>query len=183
MKKSAALIVTMSLVSLLTACSTTNSVPYKSSTANVIAIQNALKASGKKLSVGNFKAGAGVDENLACRLMGPINVAPGKTFSTYVQEAFQEELFLAQAYDPNSPIVINGELEKLSFSSVSPANWNIALRVSTKNNPGYTSAVTYTFDTSFDAYSACQNVANAFGPAVQELLKKVVNDPQFSKLN
>lgn len=183
MKKSAAFLVTISLVSLLTACSTTNSVPYKSSTANVIAIQNALKSSGKKLSVGTFKAAAGVDENLACRLMGPINVAPGKTFSTYIQEAFQEELFLAQAYDPNSPIVINGELEKLSFSSVSPANWNIALRVSTKNNPGYTSTVTYTFDTSFDAYSACQNVANAFGPAVQDLLKKVVNDPQFSKLN
>lgn len=57
-----------------------------------------------------------------CRLMGPVKVAPGKTMSTFIKEAFQEELFLAQAYDTNAPVKIEGQIQKMSFSSVSPAN-------------------------------------------------------------
>lgn len=167
---------------LLGACSTTNSVPYKASTANVISIQNTVGDSNIKVSVGTFKVAAGVDDALTCRLMGPISVAPGKSIPTYIEEAFQEELFLARVYDPQSRVAINGEIQRLSFSSVSPASWDIGLRVSSIKSPGYSVAVNYQFDTSFDAFSACKNVANAFGPAVQALLKQVVNDPQFPQL-
>lgn len=43
-------------------------------------------------------------------------------------------------------------------------------------------AVKYKYDTSFDAWSACKNVADAFAPAVQELLGKVVSNPKFIQL-
>ena len=163
-------------------CSTTNSIPYKASTSNVITLQNTLKANNTKVTLGTFTMGNGVTEELMCRLMGPVKVAPGKTLSAYIKEAFQEELFLAQAYDTNAPVTIEGRIEKLSFSSVSPANWEIAMRVSSNKSPGYTVAVKYNYETSFDAWSACKNVADAFSPAVQELLRQVVADPQFTKL-
>lgn len=171
------------LTLLLGACSTTNSIPYKASTANVISIQNSLGESNAKVSVGSFQVAAGVNQDLTCRLMGPISVAPGKTIPAYIEEALQEELFLARAYDPSSPIAITGQIQELSFSSVSPASWNLGLQVSSSQLPaGYSVSVNYQFDTSFDAFSACKNVANAFGPAVQALLKQVVNNPQFSRL-
>jgi hypothetical protein len=163
-------------------CSTTNSIPYKASTSNVITIQNTLKASNTKVTLGTFSMGSGVTEELLCRLMGPVKVAPGKTLSAYIKEAFQEELFLAQAYDTNASVKIEGQIEKLAFSSVSPANWEISMRVSSNKSPGYTVAVKYNYDTSFDAISACRNVADAFAPAVQELLRQVVSNPQFTQL-
>lgn len=167
---------------LMYGCSTTNSIPYKASIANVVSLQQVLKAGGIKISVGNIHTASGIEENLMCRLMGPVKVAPGKSLSQYIKEAFEEELFLAQVYSPNAPVAIDGRIEELSFSSISPANWKISMNVKSNKHPGYTVSVNYGFNTSFDAWSACKNVADAFGPAVQELLKRVVTHPQFKLL-
>jgi len=170
------------LAFLVAGCETTNSIPYKASTANVISIQQSLQAQGKKVSVGSVTLAPGVEESPLCRLNGPVKVAPGKSLSQYIKDAFQEELFMAQVYQANAPTVIDGRLEALSFSSVSPASWNITMSVKSNTSPGYTVSVKYPFETSWTAYSACKNVADAFGPAVQELLKQVVTHPQFSAL-
>jgi len=166
----------------LVGCSTTNSNPYKASTTNVLTVQNALKPTNTKVQLGNFALANGVTEELTCRMLGPVNVAPGKNLTTFIKESFQEELFLAQVYDTQASNVINGRIEKLAFSSVSPANWEITMHVSSNKSPGYQVAIKYNYDTSFDAYSACRNVADAFSPAVQELLRQVVTNPQFTQL-
>jgi hypothetical protein len=163
-------------------CETTNSIPYKASTANIITIQESLKAEGKKVSIGSVAMAPGVDESPLCRLMGPVKVAPGKTPSQYIKDAFQEELFAAGVYAPNAATVIDGTITNLSFTSVSPASWNITMAVKSNSSPGYTVSTKYDFGTSFTAYSACKNVADAFGPAVQELLKQVASNPQFKTL-
>jgi hypothetical protein len=168
---------------LITGCSTTNSIPYKASTSNVITIQNTLKSNNSKVTLGEFSVANGVEQELTCRMLGPVKVAPGKTLPAYIKEAFQEELFLAQAYDTAANVKIDGVIEKIAFSSVSPANWEVVMRVSSNKSAGYTVAVKYDYDTSFDAFSACKNVADAFAPAVQELLKKVVTHPQFAQLS
>ena len=167
---------------LVSGCETTNSIPYKASVNNVISIQQTLQEKGKKVSLGTISLAPGVEENPLCRLMGPVVVAPGKTLPTYIKEAFQEELFMAQVYSPNAPTVIDGRLEKLSFSSISPASWEITLSVKSNVSPGYTVSAKYPFDTSYTAMSACKNVADAFGPAVQDLIKQVVTHPQFGSL-
>jgi hypothetical protein len=163
-------------------CSTTNSIPYKASTDNIISLQRSLQSQGKKVSIGSIASAPGVDESPMCRLMGPVVVAPGKSLSQYIRDAFQEELFLAQVYDPNASTVIDCRVEALTFSSVAPANWDITMSIKSSTSAGYTVSVKYPFNTSWDAYSACKNVADAFGPAVQELLKRVVTHPQFSSL-
>lgn len=167
---------------LVSGCETTNSIPYKASTANVIQIQQTFQPHGKKVSLGSFNLANGVDESPLCRLNGPVKVAPGKTLPQFIKEAFQEELFMAQVYQANAPSVIEGRLEELSFSSVTPANWTLTMSVKSNVSPGYTVSVKYPFETSWTAYSACKNVADAFGPAVQELIKQVVTHPQFAAL-
>ncbi|WP_254618733.1 hypothetical protein [Vibrio metschnikovii] len=172
----------VSVAAIASGCSTTNSIPYKASTANVIAIQQTLESQGKQVSVGTVSMMHGVEESPTCRLFGPVEVAPGKSLAQYIKDAFIEELFMAKAYSPTSQSVINAEIESIKFSSFSPASWDIAMSVSSSNSPGYSVSVNYGFDTSWDAYSACKNVAHAFGPAVQALLGKVVTHPQFSSL-
>lgn len=169
-------------ITLLSGCETTNSIPYKASTANVISIQQNLKNKGSKVSVGSVVSAQGVQESPMCRLNGPVTVAPGKTIPQYIKDAMQEELFMAQVYQPDASTIIDGRIESLSFSSMSPASWDITMSVKSNTSSGYTVSVKYPFDTSWTAYSACKNVADAFGPAVQELLKQVVNHPQFASL-
>lgn len=172
----------LALIMLVTGCETTNSLPYKASTANIINIQQKLKDTKAKVNVGTFSTASGVDESPTCRMYGPIKVAPGKTIAEYIKDALQEELFTAQVYDPTSTKTINGKIESLSFSSISPAAWDIKMTVSTKDFSGYTVSVHYPFDTSFIANTACKNVSDAFGPATQALLKEVINNPQFIQL-
>ena len=163
-------------------CETTNSIPYKASTTNVITIQQSMQAQGKKVSIGQVDAATGVDQNPNCRLVGPVTVAPGKSLAQYIKEAMTEELFLAQVYQPNAASVLDARIEELSFSSTSPAYWSIKLNVKSNQSEGYTVAVKYGFDTSWSAQSACKNVADAFGPAIQELLKQVVTNQKFALL-
>lgn len=167
---------------LLTSCATTNSTSYKASTNNVITLQNNLKNNNIKVRLGNFTLSNGASDDFTCRMLGSLKVAPGKAVPAYIKEAFQEELFLAQSYDANSSITLDAQIERLEFSSVSPANWDIAMRVTSNNTTSYSVAVKYNFDTSWDAYSACRNVADAFSPAVQELLKQVISNPKFAEL-
>lgn len=166
---------------LLSGCETTNSsIPYQASTENVIAIQQGLKSS--KVSVADIGLGPDVSEHLMCRLNGDVIVSPGRTLSQYIKAAFQQELFMAQAFSP-SGTAIQGRIDALSFSSTSPADWKITMRVSSPVSPGYTVSIDYPFDTSWAAGAACKNVADAFAPAVQELLHKVVTNPQFASLS
>lgn len=169
-------------VALLSGCETTNSIPYKASTENVLTIQSKLKEQGKQLRLGDVSLAAGVDESPVCRLNGPIRVNPGKTPTQYIQSAFQEELFMAGVYSLDSNNILSGQVTELSFSSVSPASWTISMQVSSNNSSGYSVTVNYPFDTSWSAYSACKNVADAYGPAVQMLIKEVVNNPGFDTL-
>jgi len=40
----------------------------------------------------------------------------------------------------------------------------------------------YEFKSGFDAWTACSQTAQALGPAVQDLIKKIVTDAQFAAL-
>ena len=176
------IIVILFAMTSLTGCETTNSISYKASASNVFAFQKKLNAEGKKVSVGKVTVSNGVDEKPNCRLMGPIVVAPGKQISQYVKEALQEELMLANSFDPSSNIVLDAEIDELSFNSVSPAGWKIGLKIQSNKSQGYKVAVDYKFDTSWTAANGCKNAADAFGPAVQELLKKIIEDKAFDDL-
>jgi ABC-type uncharacterized transport system auxiliary subunit len=165
---------------ILAGCDTTNTIPYKVSTDNVIAIQSALR--GKKVTLGNFNLAPAVSEQVGCRLAGDVVVAPGKTPHDYIKEAFKDELFAAQVYQPGAPVTIDGQIEEFGFSSVSPAHWLLKLHVRSNVSEGYTVEVNYDFDTSWTAYSACKNVADAFGPAVSQLIHEVVANPNFAEL-
>ena len=165
-----------------TGCSTTsNSVQYDSTPTNVINIQSA-SADGKyKVRVEDFRMSATAETSLLCRAMGEIDVAPGQSLEEFIKEALQEELLEAGVYSTTSPIIITGEINRVSFSSVS-SHWDIAMTLSSSNGTQYDVSTNYKFKGSFDAWSACKNVANAFTPAVQDLLEIAISNPKFTTL-
>ncbi|STO79484.1 hypothetical protein [Grimontia hollisae] len=163
----------------LVGCETTNAIPYKASMSNVATIQTEL-ADHKGLAVGAVTMSD--DSSLLCRLNGDIEVYPGKTIPEYVKEAFIEELVLAQRYDVKASEV-SIDLNNVSFSSVTPANWTLAANVIASNGAQYPVNIKHEFDTSWSAAGACKNVADAFGPATQELIKAIVSNPNFATLS
>ncbi len=161
-------------------CETTSSRPYTVSTQNVMAFQEALDDT--KVSVGTFSTAADVDANMTCRALGALEVAPGKTPVEFIEGAFRDELFAAGAMDTNGT-AIKGTVKELDFNSMGTGSWNIVLNLASDKLPdGYDVSTAYSFKTSFSAISACQNVIDAFTPAVQELISTAIADPKFSDL-
>jgi hypothetical protein len=164
-----------------TGCETTTSRPYTASMDNIISLQTNLNEKGVKAGIGEFTQSSNIGQ-LTCRLMGPIDVGQGKPASEYIRSAIQTELFTAGVYSSSGDVLINGHLENLDFSSVSPAKWEIVFKVYSNKSDGFTVNTTYNFKTSYTAYKACENVADAFAPAVQQLISDIIAHPDFDKL-
>tara|TARA_R100000365_G_C2748460_1_gene80006 strand:+ start:983 stop:1435 length:453 start_codon:yes stop_codon:yes gene_type:complete len=148
-----------------------------------MAFQSALDADDQKVQLSTFETAADLDANLTCRALGALEVAPGKTPVSFIEGAMRDELFAAGAYDQADGKVIQGEVTQLSFNSFGTGSWKVALKLSSESLPeGYEVSTDYSFKTSYSALKACQNVIDAFTPAVQELIGKAVADPQFETL-
>ncbi len=155
-----------------------NTAPYGASVANVEKIKG---SKIKPVAVAPFTSFQPGKDSITCRAAGPVKVKPN--FESYIQQAFIDELKLAAAYDPNSPIAISGKLEAVDFSSgISDGKWNMSLTVSNGKAQSFTTQSLYTFSGSFVADKACQEVAQAFGPAVQKLIEDVIRQPGFAAL-
>ncbi len=165
----------------LSSCSVSSYInPYGVSAQNVIEIK---EQHVNRISVANFEYKETGINSLSCRGTGIIYTPNQEPFTTYIKNAFVDELKLAGVYDQNSAIVINGRLEEIDFDSqIGMAKWKLKLSVSTKSNPGYTVESIHKFSTDWVGDKACQQVAQAFGPAVQQLIGQVIRDPRFKKL-
>lgn len=167
----------------LSACETTTAIPYQASTQNVITAQRTLKSEGSKVSLGSFNAGARGVAKPTCRAMGQLDIAPGKTIESFIRDAFQTELFMANGYDENADIQISATVDSVDVNTMGTGSWKIAMTVKSNAYPqGYTVNTDYSFATSFSAVNACQNAVSAFNPAVQDLLGRVVSSSKFPTL-
>jgi hypothetical protein len=167
----------------LAACETTTSYPYQPSTQNVMAFQSALAPSNTKVQLGAFTRDPGINTTPACRMMGPIDVAPGKSMEQYLKDAFQTELFQAGVLSANSGATINGRIDAVDLNTVGTGSWSLTMTLtSSADATGYQVSTSFPFSSSFSAVSACKNASAAFGPAVNDLISKAVSNPGFSRL-
>lgn len=116
-----------------------------------------------------------------CRMAGPITAGDGMGFAAYIGKALSDELKVAGLYDDSAPVTLTGTIDNLAFSS-SVAFWDIALTVRSSNGKSVSVNEHYEFPSSFTAAAGCQRVANAYFPAVQDLLQKLVKSPDFRSL-
>lgn len=177
MKKIA--VVVLALV--LSGCSTYMPQRYSISADNNVA----LKAIGVgNINVGSFKGIANFDN--ACRAAGPLAPPDNMSFEAYIQKALADELKVAGKFDDKTPkITLSGAVEQLSFSSsrgLTGGSWDIGLRINSSNNKSSYVSEHYEFNSGFVADTACKQTAEAFFPAVQNLIGKLVKSPEFLAL-
>jgi len=159
-------------------CSTYTASRYSVSTDNVIALRS---LNNHLLNVGAFSATTPGQKILLCQGIGPIETPDGEPFSEYVRKALLDELKIASTYSPSAPVTITGNLDAIDFSS-SSGIWNLSLTVKASNGKSMTVSESYAYSPSFFGEGACHQTAQAFMPAVQNLVGKVVRSPEFAAL-
>jgi len=153
---------------------------YNSSADNVVQ----LRKIGVKVSIGTFTATKSEKETL-CRLARTVVVPHGLTFEKYIENAFKEELKMANKYSNESNIIITANLNNLKASSgiASTGYWSFDMTIKSNNGKSFNIVSQYIYDTSFAGAIACNEMMpDAFKPAVQKLIKEIISNPQFDSL-
>jgi len=177
------IVAALGVVLALGACETTTSYPYQPSTQNVMAFQTALAPSNTKVQLGAFTRDPAINTTPNCRLLGPIDVAPGKSMEVYIRDALQTELFQAGVLSSTAGTTINGRIDAVDLGTMGTGSWGITLTLTSTVDPtGYQVSTAFPFSSSFSAVSACKNASAAFGPAVNDLIGKAVANPGFARL-
>jgi len=162
----------------LTACSTYMPQRYSISADNNVALKS---IDAGNINVGTFTGLARFDNS--CRAAGPISPPDNMSFEGYIQKALADELKVAGKFDDKAPkITLTGSLEKLAFSSsrgLTGGSWDIGLRVHSSNGKSTFVSEYYEFNSGFVADTACKQTAEAYFPAVQNLIGKMVKSPDF----
>lgn len=136
---------------------------------------------GKAVNVVDFTATDAGSNSIMCRGAGPIKTPADEPFSTYIRSALVDELKIAEAYSPASPVTISGNLDKIDFDSMA-GNWTTKLTLKSSNGETLPVASTYTYRTFYIADRACEKTASEFSAAVGELIRTVITDPMFLAL-
>lgn len=177
MKKALLVVSTLALG----ACSTYMPQRYSISADNNVALKT---MSAGNINVGAFKGPANFDNS--CRAAGPIAPPDNMSFEAYIQKALTDELKVAGKFDEESPkITLSGVVEQLAFSSsrgLTGGSWDIGLRVLSSNGKSAFVSEHYEFNSGFVADTACKQTAEAYLPAVQNLIGKLVKSPEFVAL-
>jgi hypothetical protein len=176
-----ALVLALLSTAALAGCSTYAVPRYSISADNVVALKS---FSNSGISVGAFTQVPIPNQNpnsIMCRGVGPIKTPDGEAFADFVRSSLVSELKIAGAYAPNAPVQLSGRLDNIDFSSVSGA-WNLGLTVSSSNGRSLSIAEKYGYTSSYFGETACNQTAQALMPAVQDLLSKLVQAPEFPAL-
>jgi hypothetical protein len=165
-------------VILLTGCSSYAVPRYGVSVTNVTALK---QTGARPTGVGTFTTTGESKKDITCRAVGPIKTPDERPFEEYVRKALIDELQVAGLYAESAPVTLTGNLDRLDFSSTE-GKWSMAMTVKSTNGRALSVANDYSYDTSFIAEKACALTAQAFGPAVQTLIGKLVHHPDFAGL-
>ena len=156
--------------------------PYSVSDDNASAIK---RFGGGNISVGPFMNTAEFDND--CGITAGSVVMPNKIrFEDYIRDGLVDELKKTNMFDGASPkITLSGTVEELSFFSrrhIYTSTWKIGLRVTSSNGQSVYVTEHYDFDAGAGSHADCQRVADAYMPAVQKILGKFINSPEFKLL-
>lgn len=163
-----------------TGCASTYSTSrYSVSVDNIMALRS---LNGNSLNIGAFSATMPAQTEITCRQLGPIKTPDGEAFAQYVRKALIDELSIANAFSSSSLFTLTGNLDAIDFQSHT-GSWYLALTVKSSNGKTMSVSESYNFTSSFIGDNACNQTAQAFMPAVQNLVGKIVRSSKFIELS
>ena len=143
------------------------------------------KNGGEHINVGPFKKTVKVENE--CGITAGVIYMPGKIgFEDYIRQGLIDELKAAGMYDDASPkITLSGTIDRLSFFSrrhIYTSTWNIGILFTSSNGQSVHLTDQYDFDVGEGSAADCQKVADAYMIAVQKIIGKFFDAPEYQSL-
>ena len=136
---------------------------------------------GKTVTLAPFTSDKPGKSEIMCRLVGMVQTPGGVPFEKYVGDAFRTELVVAGLLAESAPVSLGGHLERMHFST-GDAVWELQVTLSSSNGRRLTIAENYPFNWHFIGDYACREATTAMALAVQSLVRKAVQHPEFAGL-
>jgi hypothetical protein len=169
------LIVVMAL--LLSACQSYSFGRYTTSTNNLETLR---LLSPKSINVSGFSATTPNHTEILCVGRIYIKTQDGEEFTKFIEKALVSELKMAGVFSTNAKTTISGKLEYIDASYVS-GSWEMTLKLTSSNGKSAVFKEKYSYPRgTFD--SACMLPTQAFVPAVQDLISKILTSEEFKTL-
>jgi hypothetical protein len=137
---------------------------------------------GKTVVLAPFTSDKPGKSEIMCRAAGMIQTPGGVAFERYVEDAYRTELVVAGLTAPTAPVTVTGHLDRMHFLTFSEAAWDLQITLTSSNGRRLTVAESYPFNWHFVADYACREAATAMALAVQALVRKTVQHPEFAGL-
>jgi len=164
----------------LQGCSTPRTAMYSPSIDNQMTLKKMKVSIKNGVEIGTF-ADANGTRSVQCRMIS-IDSPGNKTFSKYIRDAYQAELYLADIYPADDGVTITGTLNDISVSTAGSGHWDISLTLQSSNGQTMNIENSYPFPSAFRADQACTNAAYTFGEAVQDTVNKTLKSGKFRML-
>lgn len=173
-----ALMITVSGLLILQGCTFVVS-PYSASFNNI----EKMKAIDNKFATERFSSNEPGKNTITCRGAGPVSTPNKDSYEDFIYEAFVSDLKLAGLFDSESSLKVKGNFKKIDFSSsIGNGKWFFIIDLISNSGKKIEVSSTYSFSTSFIGDRACQQVAGAFIPAVQQFIGDIISHPDFREL-
>jgi hypothetical protein len=177
--------IVLMLAFVLSACSSllTYTPPhYRVSADNTTAIK---RFGGGNIDVGPFTKTVEFENDCGITA-GNILMPDNLSVEGYIQQGLVDELKNVGMFDDMTPkITLTGVVEELSFFSrrhIYTSTWSIGLRVNSSNGQSVYVTSKFNFDAGAFSRADCQKIADAYLPAVQNILGKFIHSPEFKSL-
>jgi hypothetical protein len=149
---------------------------------DIVASHQVASALHKKITVSEVSMPVEKDNNqILCRLAGNVYLPNKMKYSQYIKNAFESELIAANRYADNinnATHNLSGNITEIQFDSLA-GHWIISGDMQVDKNKAIQITTKSDFGTSYEANSACLNVAQGFEVATQNFVKNVLTNPSI----
>lgn len=141
------------------------------------AVQNAV---GIPVNIGPF-SDASFRKELTCRSLAIISAPDSQRYADTIRQALIDELAQAGRYDPDSPVTLTAQLNRIDFETEKGA-WIIRMTFSSTNGKQITQETIHEYNSMAFGEAACLQAAYQYLPAVRQFMASLWASPEFAEL-
>jgi hypothetical protein len=172
------LLASMAALILLAGCAVFKTVPhYTPDPENAEIVRKAIDA---PVNVGEF-SDASYRKELTCRSLAIVEAPDSWSYADVIRYALIDELAQAQRYDPDAPVTITAQLDRIDFET-EKGTWIIRMTLASSNGKTMTIEQRHTWDSPAFGEWACTRAVSRYMSVLTQFMKRLLASPEFAEL-
>lgn len=161
----------------LAGCACKTVAPYTPEPETIPAVQNAVST---PVNIGPFRD-ASFRKELTCRSLAIVSAPNGQSYADAIRQAIIDELAQAGRYDPDSPVTLTAQLNRIDFKTEKGA-WIIRMTLFSSNGKQMLLETVHEYNGIAFGEAACLQAAYEYLPALRQFMTSLLASPEFAEL-